>query len=70
MAQQEFRGKTQSDIDQEFLRWLQNSQAVHVKRYPIRRVPLELHPIDLAHSSLEVPAVYSMVVEYETGAPS
>jgi hypothetical protein len=65
MAQQEFRGKTQSEVNQEFLRWLQNNEAFNVKRYPIKRIPL-----DLAHYSLEIQEAYSMLVEFETGAPS
>jgi hypothetical protein len=70
MALQQFHGKTQSEVDQEFLRWLQNNQVLNVKRYPIRRVPVELHPMDLAHTPLEISKGYSMLVEYESEAPS
>jgi hypothetical protein len=52
-------------VNQEFLRWLQNNEAFNVKRYPIKRIPL-----DLAHYSLEIQEAYSMLVEFETGAPS
>jgi hypothetical protein len=70
MALQQFHGKTPSDVDQEFLRWLQNNQVLNVKKYPMRRAPVELHPMDLAHTPLEISKGYSMLVEYEYEAPS
>jgi hypothetical protein len=70
MVQQIFRGKTQADVNEQFLRWLQNNQAFNIKRHPIRRSDLVMQPVDTAHSPLKILDAYSMLVEFETSGRS
>jgi hypothetical protein len=66
----EFRGKTESDIEVQFMTWRRlTAGTVHdVKRGPIERLPLHMRTAG-NHVSLATENAFSMLVEYELMGP-
>ena len=62
-----FYGRTEAEIEDQFLEWQQaNAESVHsIKKHPIQLLPLTAKPMLLQHQRIEALDAFSMLIEYE-----
>jgi hypothetical protein len=68
MAQTEFRGATELEIESEFLRWRAQYIVYEVVRHPIERVPRRVQ--DLSEPPMALSDAFFQIVEYQSRSSS